>query len=105
MKTGVTQLGGVRVVVAGIAGSVMYTLDGQLWPTRSTRPLGDSLLRRVRKMLLRWAADRNRRRARTGLGALDDRMLRDLGIERDQLAVVVEDFANKQLRERSAALS
>ena len=98
MNAGAMQLGGVRVV-AGIPGSVTHTLDGQVWPTPTSPPSGDSLLRRVQNLLLRRVIDRRRRVARNELGRLDERMLRDLGIERDQIADVVGDLANKQLRE------
>jgi uncharacterized protein YjiS (DUF1127 family) len=97
MKLGVMQLGGLRIV-AGIPGSVAFTEDGQVFPAQRYLPVGQTLLRWLRRVLAGWKANRCQRVARAQLAALDDRMLRDLGIERDQLRQVVSSLAACQTR-------
>jgi uncharacterized protein YjiS (DUF1127 family) len=59
----------------------------------------------LRRVLARLVRDWQRRRMIHALDALDDRILRDIGIERGRIAEVVEGFDDRELRMAPVATS
>jgi uncharacterized protein YjiS (DUF1127 family) len=80
-----------RVHIAGFAHSGDETSKSTGWA------VVDAVALRVRQMLARFIRERALRRAESELMMLDDRMLRDIGLSRSEIASAVRNPSEERL--------